>query len=123
MKIQYNKNEIIAAARFIIENNPSAKVSSHIPHTDRGYQEERGHVSAILNNIRSLAKDNAKVFAEVQESIAAGDTKVDQIWSKWVEVKGVGGYWIISNIEDNIINFAVAVTPWFGEYLCTYEEI
>jgi len=123
MKIQYNKNEIIAAARFIIENNPSATVPSQIPHTDRGFQIERGHVSAILNNIRTLAKENAKVYADVQKSIAAGDSNVDRIWTKWVEVMGVGGYWIISNIEDTNINFAVAVTPWFGEYVCTYEEI
>jgi hypothetical protein len=123
MKIQYNKNEIIAAARFIMENNPSAKIPSHIPHTDRGYQEERGHVTGILDNMRNLAKENAKVYEAVQKSIAAGDHNIDRIWSKWVEVLGVGGYWIIANIENTTIKFAIAVTPWFGEYTCTSEDI
>lgn len=123
MKIQYNKNEVIAAARYIIENNPSSKVPSHIPHTDRGFHEERGHVGAILENIRNLAKENSKVYEAVQKSLAAGDDNVDRLWSKWVEVMGVGGYWIIANIEDTTINFAISVTPWFGEYACVYEEI
>jgi hypothetical protein len=123
MKIQYNKNEIIAAARYILEHNPSAKIPSHIPDTDRGYQAERGYVSAILDNIRSLAKENEKVYEAVQQSLAAGDATVDHLWSKWVEVMGVGGYWIIANMEDDLINFTIAVSPWFGDYNCTHEEI
>ena len=123
MKIQYNKNEIIAAARYILENNPSSKIPSHIPLTDRGYQAERGYVSAILDNIRALAKGNEKVYEAVHQSIAAGDTTVDHLWRKWVEVMGVGGYWIIANMEDDSINFTIAVSPWFGEYNCIHEEI
>jgi hypothetical protein len=123
MKIQYNKNSIIAAARFILENNPSSKIVSEIPHTNRGFLAERGYVDDILDNIRVLAKDNAKVFEEVQQALAAGETEVDHLWKKWVEVLGVGGYWIIADLEGSTINFAVAVTPWFGEYICTSEEI
>jgi hypothetical protein len=123
MKIQYNKNQIIAAARYIMENNPSAKTPSHIPHTDRGFQAERGYVDVILNNMRLLAKENEKVYESVQKSLAAGDKNVDQLWSKWVEVMGVGGYWLIANVEGNSIKFAIAVSPWFGEYNRTEEEI
>ena len=123
MKIQYNKNEIIAAARYILENNPSSKVVSEIPHTERGNQAERGHVKDILENIRALAKANKKTYEDVQQALAIGDTNVDRLWNKWVEVEGIGGYWIISNLEGSAINFAIAVSPWFGEYLYTFEEV
>jgi hypothetical protein len=123
MKIQYNKNEIIAAARFILEKNPSAKTPSHIPHTDRGYHAERGYVDEILKHIRLLAKENEKVYESVQKSLLAGDKNVDRLWSKWVEVLGIGGYWLIANIEGSSIHFAIAVSPWFGEYNSIEEEI
>jgi len=123
MKIQYNKNEVIAATRFLLENKPSAKIPSDIPRTDRGYLPERGHVDEILLNIRALAKENKAVFEAVQEKLAAGETNVNALWQKWVEVLGVGGYWLIANIEGEAIHFAVAVTPWFGETLNIQEEI
>ncbi len=123
MKIQYNKNEIIAAARYIVEHKPSSKMPSNIPQTNRGYLPERGHVDEILRNLRVLAKENKEVFEAVQQKLASGNTNVDTIWQKWVEVLGVGGYWIIANIEGNTINFAIAVSPWFGDYVCTQEEI
>ncbi|MFZ2162182.1 MAG: hypothetical protein WAW02_08200 [Sideroxyarcus sp.] len=123
MKIQYNKNEVIAAARFILENKPSARVSSEIPRTDRGYLPERGHVDEILGNIRHLAKENKTVFEAVQQKLAAGDKNVAPVWQKWVEVLGVGGYWIIADMEGSTINFAIAVSPWFGDPLNIEEEI
>lgn len=123
MKIQYNKNEIIAAARYILENKPSSKIPSDIPHTERGYFPERGLVDEILRNLRELAKENKAVFEAVQQKLAAGKTDVAPVWQKWVEVLGVGGYWIIANMEGTTINFAIAVTPWFGDYVCTQEEI
>lgn len=123
MKIQYNKNEVIAAARYILENNPSSKIPSDIPNTDRGYLPERGLVDEILRNIRVLAKKNKEVFEAAQQKPGAGNTNVDPIWQKWVEVLGIGGYWIIANIEGSTINCAIAVTPWFGAYVCTQEEI
>jgi len=123
MKIQYNKNEIIAAARYILENSPSSKIASDIPHTERGYMPERGHVDDILENIRTLAKKNADVYAAAQQALASGQTDVAQIWNKWVEVMGVGGYWIIAAIEGDTMNIAIAVSPWFGEYHSTFEEI
>jgi hypothetical protein len=123
MIIQYNKNEVIAAARFILENKPSSKIPSEIPYTDRGYLPERGQVDDILGNIRSLAKKDKKVFEDVQQKLAAGDTNVSPVWQKWIEVLGVGGYWIIANIEDNTIHFAIAVSPWFGVTLNIQEEI
>ena len=123
MKIQYNKNEVIAAARYIVENKPSSKVPSQIPYTDRGYLPERGEVDDILKNIRGLAKENKDVFKAIQQKLAAGDTDVESLWQKWVEVLGVGGYWIIAEIEGNTINFAIAVSPWFGDYLGIEEEI
>jgi hypothetical protein len=123
MNIQYDKNEVIAAARYIVKNKPSASVSSEIPHTDRGFQPERGHVDAILKNMRSLAKENEKVYLATQQSLAAGNSNVDQLWSKWVEVLGVGGYWIIANIEEDTIQFAIAVSPWFGSPMNIHEEI
>lgn len=123
MKIQYNKNEVIAAARFILKNKPSARVSSDIPHTDRGYLPERGHVDEILENIRHLAKENKKVFEAVQQKLAAGDMNIDPVWQKWVEVLGVGGYWLIANMEGSTINFSIAVSPWFGDALNIGEEI
>jgi hypothetical protein len=123
MKIQYNKNEVVAAARYILENKPSSKLPSEIPYTDRGYQPERGHVDEILRNIRTLAKENREVFEAVQIALAAGDANVAPVWQKWIEVLGVGGYWIIANMEGDTINFAIAVSPWFGEYNCTEEEI
>ncbi|MFA6016184.1 MAG: hypothetical protein WC742_14075 [Gallionellaceae bacterium] len=123
MKIQYDKNEIIAAARYIVKNKPSAKAPSQIPYTDRGFQPERGHVDAILGNIRALARENEKVYLAAQQSLAAGNSDVDLLWRKWVEVLGVGGYWIIANIEADTINFAIAVSPWFGAPLYIHEEI
>ncbi len=123
MKIQYNKNEVIAAARYIIENKPSAKMPSAIPQTARGYLPERGHVDEILKNIRDLAKENKGVFEAVQRELAAGKTNVAPLWQKWIEVLGVGGYWVIANIENDTINFVIAVTPWFGDYLGVEEEI
>ena len=123
MKIQYNKNEVLAAARYILANKPSSQIPSAIPHTDRGYFPERGHVDEILRNIRELAKENRDVFEAVQKKLAAGDTNVAPVWQKWVEVLGVGGYWIIANMEGGTINFAVAVSPWFGNSLIVQEEI
>jgi hypothetical protein len=123
MKIQYNKNEVIAAARFLLENKPSSQSPSDIPRTDRGYLPERGHVDEILLNIRALAKENKAVFEAVQKRLAAGDTNVNALWQKWVEVLGVGGYWLIANVEGEAINFAIAVTPWFGDPLNIQEEI
>jgi hypothetical protein len=123
MKIQYNKNEVIAAARFIVGNKPSSKIPSHIPQTDRGYLPERGEVDEVLTNIRELAKENKKVFEAVQQKLASGDANVETIMQKWVEVLGVGGYWIIAEIEGQTINFAIAVSPWFGDYLGVEEEI
>jgi hypothetical protein len=123
MKIQYNKNEVIAAARFLLENKPSSKIPSDIPRTDRGYLPERGHVDEILGNIRALAKENKAVFEAVQKRLAVGDTNVNALWQKWVEVLGVGGYWLIANIEGEAINFTIAVTPWFGDALNIQEEI
>lgn len=123
MIIQYNKNEVIAAARYILENKPSSGIPSNIPHTDRGYLPERGHVDEILGNIRRLARENKEVFAAVQRKLAAGDTNVDPVLQKWVEVLGVGGYWIIANIEGDTIHFAIAVSPWFGDALNIQEEI
>ncbi len=123
MKIQYNKNEVIAAARFILENKPSSRIPSEIPHTDRGFLPERGLVDDILGNMRNLAKENRAEFETVQKKLAAGDSNVEPVLQKWVEVLGVGGYWIVANIEGSTINFAVAVSPWFGDYNCTQEEI
>ena len=123
MIIQYNKNEVIAAARYILENKPSSKVPSDIPHTDRGYLPERGHVDEILRNIRNLAKENKEVFESVQQQLAAGNANVDPVWQKWVEVLGMGGYWIIADMEGSTINFAIAVSPWFGDALNIQEEI
>jgi hypothetical protein len=123
MKIQYDKNEVIAAARYIVENKPSAKAPSQIPYTNRGFQAERGHVDAILGNIRALARENGNVYLATQQSLAAGNSNVDLLWSKWVEVLGVGGYWIIANIEADTINFSIAVSPWFGDRLLTNEDI
>ncbi|MDO8313531.1 MAG: hypothetical protein Q7T25_16490 [Sideroxyarcus sp.] len=123
MKIQYNKNEVIATARYILENKPSSKIPSNIPLTDRGYLPERGHVDEILRNIRHLAKENKEVFEAVQQKLAAGNTNVAPLLQKWVEVLGVGGYWIIANMEGSTINFAIAVSPWFGDHLGTQEEI
>jgi len=123
MIIQYNKNEVVAAARFILENKPSSKIPSEIPHTDRGFLPERGQVDEILRNIRDLAKKDKKVFETVQQKLAAGETNVAPVWQKWIEVLGVGGYWIIAEIEGDTINFAVAVSPWFGDALNVQEEI
>lgn len=123
MKIQYDKNEVIAAARYIVENKPSARAPSEIPHTDRGFQPERGHVDVILENMRTLARENEKVYLAVQQSLAAGNSNVDRLWSKWIEVLGVGGYWIIANIEEDTIKFVIAVSPWFGSPLNIHEEI
>jgi hypothetical protein len=123
MKIQYDKNEVIAAARYIVENKPSASAPSEIPHTDRGFEPERGYVDAILENMRALARENAKVYLAVQQSLAAGNSNVDQLWSKWVEVLGVGGYWIIANFEEDTIKFAITVSPWFGTPKNIHEEI
>lgn len=123
MKIQYNKNEVIAAARYILENKPSARIPSEIPRTDRGYLPERGEVDDILRNMRTLAKENREVFEAVQRKLAAGNSDVAPIWQKWIEVLGVGGYWIIANMEGSTINLAIAVSPWFGDYLLTEEEI
>ena len=123
MIIQYNKNEVIAAARFIVANKPSSKDPSEIPRTDRGYLPERGQVDDIFHNIRSLAKRDKEVFEAVQKKLAAGETNVAPVWQKWVEVMGVGGYWIIANIEGNSIHFSVAVSPWFGDANNIQEEI
>jgi len=123
MIIQYNKNEVIAAARFILENKPSSKIPSEIPHTDRGYLPERGQVDEILRNIRDLAKKDKAVFEDVQQKLAAGETNVAPVWQKWIEVLGVGGYWIIAEIEGDTIHFAIAVSPWFGGVLNVQEEI
>lgn len=123
MKIQYNKNEVLAAARFILENKPSSQIPSDIPHTDRGYRPDRGHVDEILLNIRSLAKENKEVFESVQKKLAAGDANVAPLWQKWIEVLGVGGYWLIANIEGGAIKFSIAVTPWFGDNLPVEEEV
>ncbi len=123
MIIQYNKNEVIAAARFILENKPSSKIPSEIPHTERGYLPERGQVEEILRNIRDLAKQDKAVFEAVQQKLAAGETNVGPVWQKWIEVLGVGGYWIIAEIEGDTIHFAIAVSPWFGDALNVQEEI
>ncbi|MBU0621456.1 MAG: hypothetical protein KJ795_06395 [Gammaproteobacteria bacterium] len=124
MKIQYNKNEVIAAARYLVANKPSAKISSEIPNTARGYLPERGYVDDILRSIREVAKDNEKVYEAIQQNLAAGKRDVDHVHPKWVEVLGVGGYWIIADMESaDLMNIAIAVTPWFGEYNSTFEEI
>ncbi len=123
MKIQYNKNEVIAAARFIVEHKPSSKSPSNIPLTTRGYLPERGQVDEILRNIRYLAKENKDVFEAVQKNLAAGQSNVSPLLQKWVEVLGVGGYWIIANLEGSTIKFAIAVSPWFGDHLGVEEEI
>ena len=123
MKIQYNKNEVIAAARYIVANKPSSKIPSQIPDTDRGHLPERGEVDEILRNMRDLAKENKGVFEAVQQKLAAGDKNVDPLLQKWIEVLGVGGYWIIAEIEGNKINFSIAVSPWFGDPLNIEEEI
>jgi len=123
VKIQYNKNEIIAAARFIAENNPSLKHPSQIPHTDRGYQPVRGEVDEILRNMRNLAKENKGVFEAVQKKLSAGSSDVEPLLHHWIEVLGVGGYWIIAEIEDDAILFAIAVSPWFGEDLIVEEVV
>ncbi len=123
MKIQYNKNEIIAAAKYILENNPSSEVPSEIPYTNRGYRPDRGLVDDILGNIRMVAKENKEVFETIQRQLAAGHTDVAPLWQKWIEVLGVGGYWIIAEIEGDAINFTIAVSPWFGDYLGVEEEI
>jgi hypothetical protein len=123
MIIQYNKNEVIAAARFILENKPSTRVSSDIPNTDRGYRPERGQVDSIFGNIRLLAKENKDVFEAIQKKLAAGNMDVAPLWQKWIEVMGVGGYWIIANIEGDRISFTIAVSPWFGDSLPIQEEI
>jgi hypothetical protein len=123
MIIQYNKNEVIAAARFILENKPSSKMPSQIPLTDRGYLPERGQVDDIFNNIRSLAKRDKEVFEAVQKQLAAGEKNVAPVWQKWVEVLGVGGYWIISNIQGDAIHFSIAVSPWFGDAKNIQEEV
>jgi hypothetical protein len=123
MKIQYNKNEVIAAARYIVENKPSSKIPSLIHHTDRGYLPERGEVDEILDNIRGLANTNKEVFETFQQKLASGDPNVFPLWKKWIEVMGVGGYWIIAEIEGKTIKFSVAVSPWFGDYLGIEEEI
>ncbi len=123
MKILYNKNEVVAAARYIVENKPSSKNPSQIPYTDRGFLPERGEVDDILRNIRGLAKENKAVFEAIQQKLASGDTNVAPLWQKWVEVLGVGGYWIIAEIEGDTLNFAIAVSPWFGDFLGVEEEI
>lgn len=123
MKILYNRNEVIAAARYIVENRPSSKIPSQIPYTDRGFLPERGEVDDILSNLRDLAKENKEVFEAIQQKLASGDTNVDPLWQKWIEILGVGGYWIIAEIEGNAINFTIAVSPWFGDYLGVEEEI
>lgn len=123
MKIQYNKNEIIAAARYLLENNPSSRIPSDIPNTNRGYQPERGLVDDILSNMRTVAKENKEVFEAIQRQLAFGHKDVAPLWQKWIEVLGVGGYWIIANIENDVIKIAIAVTPWFGDYSCTEEDI
>ena len=123
MKIQYNKNEVIAAARYLLENKPSAKIPSEISRTDRGYLPERGHVDEILRNMRELAKANKKVFEAVQKKLAAGDTNVAPVWQKWIEILGVGGYWLIAEMEGSTMNFEIAVSPWFGDNLIVQEEI
>jgi hypothetical protein len=123
MKILYNKNEVIAAARFIVENSPSSEVPSQIPYTDRGFRPDRGEVDDILRNLRDLAKENKEVFEAIQQKLASGDTNVAPLWQKWIEVLGVGGYWIIAEIEGDAINFRIAVSPWFGDDLGVEEEI
>lgn len=123
MKIQYNKNEVIAAARYIVDNMPSSKIPSMIPYTDRGYLPERGEVDEILRNIRTLAGENKNVFEAVRRKLALGDTKVEPIMQKWVEVLGIGGYWIIAEIEGDSVIFSVAVSPWFGDVRVIEEEI
>lgn len=121
MKITYDKNEVIAAARYILENIPSTKIPSEIPHTDRGYQPERGYVGAILDNIRALARTNAKVYETVQRSPDSGGKCV--AWRKWIEVVGVGGYWIIANIGDQSMDIKIAISPWFGDKMLIEEEV
>ncbi len=123
MKIKYNKNEVIAAARYIVEHKPSSKAPSNIPLTARGYLPERGQVDEILRNIRYLAKENKDVFESVQQKLATGQTQVAPILQKWIEVLGIGGYWIIANLEGSTIKFVIAVSPWFGDDLVVEEEI
>ncbi len=123
MKIKYNKNEVIAAARYIVEHKPSSKSPSNIPLTARGYLPERGQVDEILRNIRYLAKENKDVFESAQNKPALGQTKVAPILQKWIEVLGIGGYWIIANLEGSTIKFVIAVSPWFGDDLVVEEEI
>lgn len=123
MKIQYNKNEVLATARYILANKPSSRIPSDIPNTDRGYLPERGHVDEILRNMRELAKENKEVFEAVQKKLVAGDTNVAPVWQKWIEVLGVGGYWLIAEMEGSTMNFAIAVSPWFGDNLIVQEEI
>ncbi len=73
--------------------------------------------------MRNLAKENRAAFEEAQQKLAAGDADVNTVLQKWVEVLGVGGYWIIAEIEDHAILFAIAVSPWFGEDLIVEEEL
>jgi hypothetical protein len=80
-------------------------------------------VDEILRNIRDLAKKDKAVFEAVQQKLAAGETNVAPVWQKWIEVLGVGGYWIIAEIEGDTIHFAIAVSPWFGDALNVQEEI
>jgi hypothetical protein len=115
MKILFNKNEVVATAQYIVENNPRSNSPSLIPHTDRGYQPIRGEVDEILTNIRNLARENRCVFEAIQQKRAAGNTDINPLLQKWIEVLGVGGYWIISEIQDDAIDFRLAVSPWFGE--------
>ncbi|MDP1636119.1 MAG: hypothetical protein Q8L69_15740 [Gallionellaceae bacterium] len=124
MKIQYNKNEVIAAARYLVDNKPSARISSEIPNTARGYLPERGYVDDILKSIRDVAKENLKAYEAAPQNLAGGNRDADHMRPKWVEVLGVGGYWIIADmVNADIMNITIAVTPWFGEYNCTFEEI
>lgn len=123
MKIIFNKNEVVATAQYIVANNPRAKTPSQIPHTERGYQPVRGEVDDILKNMRNLARENRAVFEAVQKRLAAGDTGISTLLQKWIEVLGVGGYWIIAEIEDDAINLTLAVSPWFGEDLIVEEDI
>ncbi|MBU0689542.1 MAG: hypothetical protein KJ850_05090 [Gammaproteobacteria bacterium] len=123
MKILFNKNEVVATAQYIVDNNPRSNAPSLIPHTDRGYQPVRGEVDEILNNIRTLARKNKDAFNAVQQQRAAGDTDCNPLLQEWIEVLGVGGYWIIAEVEDDAINFALAVSPWFGEDLIIEEDI
>ena len=94
-----------------------------IPYTDRGYLPERGEVDEILRNIRTLAKENKEVFETVRPKPAFGDRKIEPLLQKWIEVLGVGGYWIIAEVEGDIVSFTVAVSPWFGDFCGIEEEI